>query len=187
MQCVPGFWPSKAARLLSWISFVWIQLLTELISYWMQSRQGAAALLILHMIMHFACIWLFYISLYAHCTVCAKFLKLKKICRSMSFWIRGYIMVCCNVIVAKKEIHRKSKPIEWLWSVIRSNTNAKSNFRLSCLKKSSRSSGWRWTACSCKYPTKCIWMETIRIKPVPSVPGSFFSWLVTFFCPTQPP
>ena len=82
------------------------------------------------------------------------FLNSKKICRSMSFRKRGYIMVCCIVIVAKKEIHSKSKPMEWLWSVIRSNTNAISNFRLSCLKKSSRSSGWRWTACSCKYPTK---------------------------------
>ena len=105
----------------------------------------------------------------------------------MSFWISGYIMVCCNVKVAKKEMHRKSKPIEWLWSVIRSNTNAISNFRLSCLKKSSRSSGWRWTACSCKYPTKCIWMETIRIKPVPSVPGSFLLLARHLFLPNPAP
>ena len=114
MQCVPlkGFWPSKAATFLSWISLVLVELLTELISYWMQSRHGAAALLILHMNMHFACIWLFCIWFYAHCTVCAKFLELKKDLQiNISFWIRGYngMLHCYS---HKKEIHRKSKPID---------------------------------------------------------------------------
>ena len=33
---------------------------------------------------------------------------------------------------------------------------------------------------------KCIWMETIRIKLVPSVPGSFLLLARHLFCPIQP-